>query len=107
MQLALGGASGRGAVKEIPKATRAAVVAPVRNRRHEAKDRIQGDLRLVVVAEIFGDAIYLFLARGIPGHLTSKRHGAAAPIFGVILQLRFQRACLFKPILASEVLEQE
>src|SRR5262245_41045450 len=107
VQLALSGSSGRGAVKEIPKAAGAAVVAPMRNRRHVAKDRIQSDLSLVVVTEIFGDAIYLFLACGIPRHFTPKRHGTAAPVFGASLQLSFHRGCLLSPILAFEILEQE
>src|SRR5262249_28171337 len=106
VQLALGGASGRGSVKEIPKAAGASVVAPVRNRRHEAKDRIESDLRLVVVAEILGNAIYLFLPRGIPRHLASKWHGTPAPVFGVSFQLRFQSAWLIEPVLAFEVFEQ-
>src|SRR6516225_9873825 len=62
MQLPFGGASRRRAVKEIPEAAGAAVVAPIRNGWHITQHRIESDLRFLDVTEIRGDPVDLLLA---------------------------------------------
>src|SRR5262245_4164181 len=99
VELAFGCTSGGSTVEEIPKTACAAVITPVWNRRHVSQDRVQRDLRLVRVAEVFRDSVNLFLARRIPSHFAAEGHRAPAPVFGMRFQLSFQSVGLILPAL--------
>ena len=68
------------AIDKIPVAPCTAVIAPVGQRGHVGKDGIEGRLCLVGITKVGCPHVYLFLAGGVPWHLTPKRIVECLPV---------------------------
>ena len=83
-----------------------AVVGPVRDGRHVARDGVQRHLRLVVVAEVAAPGVDLLLAGRVPGHLAAEGVAQGAPVRLARLHIGFQLIGLVVPALAAQVVDE-
>src|SRR5215475_6607840 len=94
-------------VDEIPETSCAAVVTPMRNRRHISKNRVECDIGLVLIAKIFGPGIDLFLSGRVPWHLTAKGIWLFFPPVGARPHCGLQRVSLLSHAFTPEVVQNQ
>src|SRR3974377_130276 len=92
-----------GGENEIPVATRAAVISPMRYCGVVSEDGIQCNVSFVLVAKVFSPRIDLFLSGRIPRHLAAKRISLALPVIRAFAHLGLECISLLVHVLASEV----
>src|SRR6266567_8958724 len=79
-----------GSKNKGPVAARASVVTPMRNRGIVAENGVEGDSRLVVVAEIFCPGVDFFLPGRIPRHFAAEGIRLRPPAISPGLHFRLQ-----------------
>src|SRR5262249_21753791 len=67
-------------IKKVPIPACATVVPPMRNSRHVSDDGVNRHFCLIGIPEVLAPGVNLFLARGIPWHLTAKGISFALPM---------------------------
>jgi hypothetical protein len=83
-----------GRKNEIPVSPRAAVIAPMRNGRIVAENRVKRYLGLVLITKIFCLGINFFLPGGIPWHFAAEGVRLLFPMISTLSHLAFQRVGL-------------
>src|SRR5207249_1655528 len=94
-----------GGKNKVPVPACASVVTPMWNRGIVTENSVEGDSRLVVVAEIFGPSVDFFLPGRVPWHFAAKRIRLRAPAISPGAHFRLQLVGLFLHSFAFEVHE--
>src|SRR5215471_10085478 len=88
---------------EVPVPSSTSVVSPMRNRRIVAENRVEGNVSLIAVAEVFCPRVHFFLSSGVPRHFASERVSLALPTIGADPHFALQRIGLLLHVFALEV----